>query len=222
MRHWSQAVVARLKWPVQASVFIGHFLHHTLAFMVWGSLLFHVAVPVVGAGLNIRQIAQEAGNFLNEGRVSWRSVIAAALVPAVIVALRQAYLSWEALHGRLRAEGYAPHHGIYLLKWPVRTSRFLATLLHQTAGFVGWAWILFAVIGSLGEAGSHVSALREAGVKYFVNVSRGDIDWRYLAAAASVPALLLALWNARRAYRRLHAMTAEQVQERVRQLQAAA
>ena len=185
MRHWWHAQVHRLKWPVQASVFVAHFLHHTLAFFVWASLIAHVAIPMVGAGLNMRQISEEARKFLAEGRVSWRGVIAAALVPAVLVALRQAYLSWEGLSGRLRDRGYAPTHAVHWLKWPFRTSRFIATVLQQTAGFCGWIWILFALVGNLGEAGSYVSRLREAGLDYLLDV--GGIDWKYLLAIAAVP-----------------------------------
>ena len=195
----------RLKWPVRASAFVAHFLHHTLAFFVWASLIAHFVIPVVGAGFNTRQISQEARNFLNEGRVSWRGVIAVALVPAVLVALRQAYLSWENLHGRLRARGYAPDHSVHLLKWPLRTGRFLAALLQQTAGFCGWVWILFAFVGNLGEAGSYVSRIREVGFEYLLDV--GGLDWRYLLAVAAIPALLVSLWSAKQAYRRLHAMT---------------
>ena len=102
MRHWWHAQVHRLKWPVQASVFVAHFLHHTLAFFVWASLILHVAIPMVGAGLNIHQISQEARKFLSgDGNVSWGVVIALALIPAVLLALRQAYLSWEGLRERL-------------------------------------------------------------------------------------------------------------------------
>ena len=58
MRHWWHSHVPRLKWPVQASVFVAHFVHHTLAFIVWASLILHVAIPAIGAGLNIHQISQ--------------------------------------------------------------------------------------------------------------------------------------------------------------------
>src|SRR5256885_4680788 len=102
------ALVSRLKWPVRVSVFVAHFVHHTLAFFVWASLILHLAIPAIGAGFNMRQISQEARNFLSEGRVGWRGVIAIALVPAVLVALRQAYLSWESIHDRLSARGFAP------------------------------------------------------------------------------------------------------------------
>jgi hypothetical protein len=220
MRHWWHAQVHRLKWPVQAGVFVAHFLHHTLAFFVWASLILHVAIPMVGAGFNIRQISDEAGKFLSEGRVSWRGVIAVALVPAVLVSLRQAYLSWEGLSDRLRERGYAPDHAVHWFKWPVRTCRFLATLLQQTAGFCGWIWILFALIGNLGQAGSHVSKLREAGLDYLLDVG-GKLDWKYLLAVAAIPALLIALWNAKRAYRRLHAMTQDRLLKQGEPLQPA-
>lgn len=199
-----RAQALRLKWPVQVSVFVTHFLHHALAFFVWASLILHVAIPMAAAGMNVHQITQEGRKFLSEGRVSWRSVIAIALIPAVLVAARQAYLSWEGVRDRLHARGYAPDHGIHVFKWPIRTGRFVATLLHQMAAFCGWVWILLALVGSLGEASNHAMSLREAGLDYFKDV--GGIDWRYLLAVSAVPALLMALWNARRAYRRLLAM----------------
>src|SRR5262245_15303523 len=111
MHHWWQAHVPRLKWPVQASVFVAHFVHHTLAFVVWASLILHVAIPAVGAGLNIRQISQATRKFLSDGQVNWTVVIALALIPSVLVALRQAYLSWEGLRERLEVRGYAPTSG---------------------------------------------------------------------------------------------------------------
>ena len=206
MRNWWHAQVHRLKWPVRASVFVAHFLHHTLAFYVWASLALHVLIPAVGAGLNMSLIASEARKVMSESKVSWGAVIAVALIPAVLVSLRQAYLSWEGLRERLQESGHASR---LWLKWPVRTSRFVATLLQQTAGFCGWVWVAFAVIGSLGEAGSHVATLRKAGLEYLIDVG-GAADWRYLLAVAAVPALLIALWNAKRAYRRLHAMAQEQ------------
>ena len=194
-------------WPVQASVFVAHFLHQTLAFFVWASLFLHVAIPVIGAGFNIRQISAESRRFLIDGRVSWRMVLAVALVPAVLVALRQAYLSWEDLRRWLRTRGFAPTHSVRLLRWPVRLSRFLTTLMHQTAGFFGWAWILFALIGSIGEAGFHVSTLWQSGLAYFTDM--GELDWKYLLALSSLPALMVAIWNAKRAHRRLHSILRE-------------
>ena len=181
--------------------------------------MIHVVVPIVGAGFNIHQISEEARKFLAEGRVGWRGVIAVALVPAVLVALRQAYLSWEGLSDGLRARGFAPTHPVHWLKWPFRTGRFVATLLHQTAAFCAWAWILFALIGSLGQAGSYVSKLREAGIDYILDVGR--LDWKYLLAVSAIPALLFALWNAKRAYRRLHAMAQERLPARADPLRPA-
>ena len=207
MRRLLRSQIQRLKWPVQASVFVAHFLHHTLAYVVWASLLFHVAIPMIGAGFNVRQISEEGRRFSAEGQVTWRVILAAALVPAVLVALRQAYLSWEDLSAWLRGRGFAPTHPIHVLRWPVRICRFVATLMHQTAGFYGWAWIVFALFGSIGEAGFHVKSLREAGTTYLASV--GGLNWRSLLALSSVLGLLVAVWNAKRAYRRLHAMAQE-------------
>jgi phospholipase C len=206
-----RALVQRLKWPIQTSVFVAHLVHHTLAFFVWAVLLLHVVMPMLSAGVSARLISAESRRFLTEGSVSWRGVLAAALVPAVLVALRQAYLSWEEYRDWLRTRGFAPTHPVHLLKWPVRTGRFVATVLHQTAGFFGWAWIVFALIGSIGQAGFHMSKLWEYGVAYLAGV--GGSDWERLLALAVVPALLIAIWNAKRAYRRLHSMVHERVQK---------
>ena len=211
MRNWWHAQVHRLKWPVRAGVFVAHFLHHTLAFYVWASLVLHIVIPAIGAGLNLGLITREARRVMGGSEVSWGAVIAVALVPAVLVSVRQAYLSWESLRGRLQAGGHAS--GLWL-KWPVRTSRFVATLLQQTAGFCGWVWILFALVGNLGEAGSQLATLRKVGLDYLIDVG-GAADWRYLLAVAAVPALLIALWNAKRAYRRLHAMAQERLARRI-------
>ena len=81
--------------------------------------------------------------------------------------------------------------------------------LAKTAGFCGWIWIFFALVGNLGEAGSHVSKLREVGVEYLLNV--GGADWAYLVTIAAIPALLFALWGAKRAHRRLHAVAQERL-----------
>lgn len=210
MRNWWHAQVRLLKWPVRASVFIAHFLHHTLAFYVWASLVLHVLIPAIGTGLNLGLITQEARRIMNGSKMSWGTVIAVALIPAALVSLRQAYLSWEGLRTRLQESGHASR---LWLKWPVRACRFVAGLLQQTAGFCGWVWIGLALIGNLGEAGSQVATLRKVGLEYLIDI--GGADWRYLLAIAAMPALLVALWNAKRAYRRLHAMAQERMAGRL-------
>jgi hypothetical protein len=196
-----------LHWPAQGGVFVGRVLHHTLAFFVWMSLVLHFAIPIIGAALNIRQISNEGRTLFTDDRVNWRLALAAALVPAVLVALRQAYLSWGPLREWLRSRGYAPRHPMHLAVWPASAGRFLASLMHQTAGFFGWTWILFAFIGSVAEAGFHFSSLWESGIAYLMDV--GGFDWRVLLVLSSIVGLLVAVWTAKRAYRQLSGIAEE-------------
>jgi membrane protein implicated in regulation of membrane protease activity len=73
--------------------------------------------------------------------------------------------------------------------------------MHQTAGFFGWTWILFAFIGSIAEARFHVSALRESGIAYLFDV--GGFNWRVLLVLSSILGLVVAAWTAKRSYRQL-------------------
>ena len=198
-------VSAILKWPARAGLFLARLVHHTLACLVWTSLILHVAVPMVGAALNIHQISREGRTLFTDNRVSWRLALAVALMPAVLVALRQAYLSWEPLRAWLRSRGYGPRHPARLAVWPASAGRFVASLLHQTAGFFGWIWILFALIGSVAEAGFHMSSLWESGIAYLIDV--GGYDWRILLVLSSTLGLLIAVWTAKRSYRQLRSDT---------------
>jgi hypothetical protein len=204
-----QQLVRWLKRPLQIGVFIAHFCHHTLAFFVWASLLLHVVLPMISAGSSARFVSSESQRFSMGDRFTWRSMIAVALVPATLIALRQAYLSWEDLRGWLQGRGYGPSPVLPMLKWPVRTCRFLATLLQQTAGFYGWVWIVLALVGSIGQIGFHAATVWENGVAYFTAV--GGPDWQRLLALSSLPALLIAVWNAKRAWRRLQSRAQPQM-----------
>jgi len=44
-----------------------------------------------------------------------------------------------------------------------------------------------------------------------LHVSRRGADWRYMITIAAIPALLFALWGAKRAYRRLHSMARDRL-----------
>jgi hypothetical protein len=200
-----------LMWPARIGVFVGRLAHHTLACFVWVSLLLHVAVPMIGAALNIHQISREGRTLFTDNRVSWRLALAIALIPAVLVALRQAYLSWAPFRERLRRRGYAPRHPVHLAVWPASAGRFLASLLHQTAGFFGWTWILLALIGSIAEAGFHISSLWESGIAYLIDV--GGYDWRVLFVLSSLVGLLVAAWTAKRSYRQLRSIA--EAEERI-------
>lgn len=199
-----------LKWPTRAGVFLGRIVHHTLACFVWMSLVLHFVVPTIGVALNIRQISHEGRTLFTDNRVSWRLALAAALIPAVLVALRQAYLSWGPLREWLHSRGYAPGHPAQVAVWPASAGRFVASLMHQTAGFFGWTWILFALIGSVAEAGFHVSSLWESGIAYLFDV--GGLNWRVLLVLSSILGLLVAVWTAKRSYRQLRSIADERIQ----------
>jgi hypothetical protein len=82
---------------------------------------------MVGAALNIHQISREGRTLFTDNRVSWRLALAAALVPAVLVALRQAYLSWGSLRDWLRSRGNAPDHPAHVAVWSASAGHFVAS-----------------------------------------------------------------------------------------------
>jgi hypothetical protein len=189
--------------PVQATVFIARFAHNLLAFFIWAVLVVHVVMPLVSAAFSLRFIREESRRLLTTGEVSWRGALAAALVPAVIIAVRQAYRSWDDLRDWLSRHGLAPEHPMHLLHWPFQLGRSIALILHQTAGFFGWSWIFLAFVGGLGQTGFHLNALWDYAAAYFSGM--GGNHWELLLALSAIPALLIAIWNTKRAYRRLRA-----------------
>ena len=62
-------------------------------------------------------------------------------------------------------------------------------------------------------------AREQAALEYLLNV--GGADWAYLVTIAAIPALLFALWGAKRAHRRLHAVAQERLLEQDGPLQQA-
>lgn len=102
------------------------------------------------------------------------------------------------------------------LKWPLRVGVFLAHLMHHTAAFFAWIWMLVQVIGTTAQAGLHVTKIWEAqvlseiwrdGIGYFSLA--GGSDWKRLFAIALIPAALVAFRNAIVAYESLHAWVHE-------------
>lgn len=108
MRQLLKPVLHLLKWPVRAGAFVVHFMHHLAAFFAWASMGLHVATPLAQAGWQANKIwdssmltdisSQGLVYFTAAGGVDWQKILALALIPAVVVAVRNAYLAYEQLH----------------------------------------------------------------------------------------------------------------------------
>jgi len=180
--------------------------HHLAAFFAWAWLALHVVVPLLTAGFHISNIQREGLNFFDGGGLHWRALLVLALIPAVLVALHQAYLSWKQLpHRHHHADRPSPL--MHLLTSPTRLGSFLASVAHHTAGFFAWAWMVLAVIGGLGTAGFSLTRLWDFSIGYFA--SMGGDQWLGLLALALVPSVAFAFWNTRRSWHQLHAWAHE-------------
>lgn len=83
-------------------------MHHLAAFFAWASMGLHVATPLAQAGWQANKIwdssmltdisSQGLVYFTAAGGVDWQKILALALIPAVVVAVRNAYLAYEQLH----------------------------------------------------------------------------------------------------------------------------
>ena len=48
---------------------------------------------------------------------------------------------------------------VHVLKWPVRIAVFLGHLMHQTAAFFAWIWMMVHVVGTMAQAGLQANKL---------------------------------------------------------------
>ena len=105
---------------------------------------------------------------------------------------------------------------VHLLKWPVRVGAFLLHLMHHTAAFFAWIWMIVHVVGTTAQAGIQASKLWEMrvlddiwrdGVAYFSMA--GGIGWEKLLGLALIPAVLVALRNSYVAYEQFRAWVHE-------------
>lgn len=201
MSRLSKILAHTAQWPLAAGIFAVQLLHHTAAFFAWIWLALHVVFPTVTAGLSVAKIWTEAARYLSDGTLHWRGLLASALIPGLLVALRQAAYSVKQLRPRRDHES---HVGVLsrLLKWPTIIGSFAVSLAHHTAGFFAWMWLLFALIGNMGQIGFHLTALGEHALSYFKD--RDANYWQSILAVAVLPALIIAIWNARRSYRAIH------------------
>jgi hypothetical protein len=215
MRAIARGAAHVLKWPYAFIVFAAQFLHHTAAFFAWAWVGLHIILPLATVGFSLSKIWTEAERYLNDGSIHWRGLLALALVPGTLVALRQGYLATRIVHP-------SHHHASQLVKkmnWPLVVVRFAGSLLHHTGAFFAWLWLLFALIGSVGQLGFHLTAVGEHTIKYFK--SMGEDQWQVLLAASLIPALFTAAWSGRTAYRGLRAWADERPDNGTKSAQSA-
>jgi hypothetical protein len=97
------------RWPVRISVFLVHLMHHLAAFFAWIWMLVHVVGTVAQAGLQAGRLwetrvltdirEQSTRYFSAAGGLGWQKILGLALVPALLLALRNAYLAYEQFNG---------------------------------------------------------------------------------------------------------------------------
>jgi hypothetical protein len=102
------------RWPLRISVFLVRFMHHLAAFFAWIWMFVHVIGTMAQAGLQAGRLWEtrvlmdiwEQGTryFSDAGGLGWQKILAFALIPALLLALRNAYLAYEQFHAWL-------HHG---------------------------------------------------------------------------------------------------------------
>jgi len=108
MRTLLRPISHLLRWPVRISVFLVHLMHHLAAFFAWIWMLVHVVGTMAQAGLQAGKLwetrvlediwGQGLAYFSGAGGLGWQKIFALALVPALLLALRNAYLAYESFH----------------------------------------------------------------------------------------------------------------------------
>ena len=105
MKQFMRPLVGAMKWPVRVTAFVAHLMHQTAAFFAWIWMFVHVIGTAAQAGLQASKLwemrvlediwQQGVGYFSSAGGASWQKILGVALIPAVIVALRNAYVTYE-------------------------------------------------------------------------------------------------------------------------------
>jgi hypothetical protein len=108
MRALLRPFAHHLRWPVRIGVFFVHLLHHLAAFFAWIWMMVHVAGTAAQAGLQASKLwetrvlgdiwGQGLQYFSVAGGFGWQKILALALIPASLVALRNAYRAYEQFH----------------------------------------------------------------------------------------------------------------------------
>jgi hypothetical protein len=93
---------------VRITAFLVHLMHHLAAFFAWIWMLVHVVASMAQAGLQAGKLwemrvledvwRQGVSYFSLAGGLEWQKILGLALIPAVLLALRNSYLAYEQLH----------------------------------------------------------------------------------------------------------------------------
>lgn len=105
MRHIIRPYAHHFKWPIRIAAFIVHLMHHLAAFFAWAWMLVHVTGTLAQAGLHagkiwelgvLAQIWRDGfAYFTAAGGLQWQRILAIAVVPAFLVAVRNAWSASE-------------------------------------------------------------------------------------------------------------------------------
>ncbi len=108
MRHLIKPFIRHFKWPIRIVTFVVHLMHHLAAFFAWAWMLVHIAGTLAQAGMHASEIWQTRvlesitrdglAYFSAAGGLEWKKVLALAVVPAFLVALRNAWNAYEQFH----------------------------------------------------------------------------------------------------------------------------
>ena len=118
LRSALRPLIGFLKWPVRIAVFLAHLMHQTAAFFAWIWMIVHLAGTAAQAGLQANKLWEMRvlddiwrdgiGYFSMAGGADWQKILGVALIPAVLVALRNAYVAYEQLRAWVHEHR---HHG---------------------------------------------------------------------------------------------------------------
>lgn len=119
MRHIIRPFVHHLKWPIRIAAFIVHLMHHLAAFFAWAWMLVHIAGTLAQAGLHAGKLWETLvltdiwrdglSYFSTAGGVEWHKVLALAVVPAFLVAVRNAYAAYDQFRAWVHAHHNSQH-----------------------------------------------------------------------------------------------------------------
>lgn len=120
MRSMMKPIVGAMRWPVRVGAFVAHLMHQTAAFFAWVWMIVHVVGTAAQAGLQASRLwemrvlediwREGVSYFTLAGGASWQKILGIALIPAVIVAVRNAYVTYEQFRGWALAHKHAPDH----------------------------------------------------------------------------------------------------------------
>jgi hypothetical protein len=119
MRTLLRPFIHHLRWPVRVAVFAAHLMHHLAAFFAWIWMMVHVAGSVATAGIQagrlwemkvIDEIWKSGLQYFSlAGGLGWQKIMGLALVPACLLAFRNAYLAYEQLRHWVHDHKATPH-----------------------------------------------------------------------------------------------------------------